>query len=53
MPKLRVLSGKDVVAILESFGFLIQSQQGSHLKLRRMPLRFIPESELRAQFYSE
>ena len=81
MPKLRVLSGKDVVAILERFGFLIQSQQGSHLKLRRMlldrtkqnltvpnhreldrgtlqaiyrqALRFIPESELRVQFYSE
>ena len=35
MPKLRVLSGKDIVAILESFGFQIHEQQGSHIKLRR------------------
>ncbi len=81
MPKLRVLSGKDVVAILENCGFLVQAQQGRHIKLRRLlfdgtrqsltvpnhreldrgslqaiyrqALRFIPEPELRPQFFSE
>ncbi|MSR67368.1 type II toxin-antitoxin system HicA family toxin [Candidatus Peribacteria bacterium] len=36
MPKLRVLSGKDVVAILETFGFAVERQRGSHVKLRRL-----------------
>lgn len=35
MPKLRVLSGKDVLRILTQFGFEIHSQRGSHVKLRR------------------
>jgi predicted RNA binding protein YcfA (HicA-like mRNA interferase family) len=35
MPKLRVLSGPDVIAILEEFGFTVFSQKGSHVKLRR------------------
>ena len=36
MPKLRTLSGPDVVRILSEFGFLIASQRGSHIKLRRI-----------------
>jgi predicted RNA binding protein YcfA (HicA-like mRNA interferase family) len=36
MPKLKTLSGDDVVKILESFGFLIAAQRGSHVKLRRI-----------------
>ncbi len=35
MPKLKQLSGQDVVNILKSFGFQVQSQKGSHIKLRR------------------
>ena len=36
MPKLRRLSGADVVAIFEGFGFELVSQRGSHVKLRRV-----------------
>jgi len=36
MPKLRVLSGKEVVKILSKFGFEIVSQRGTHVKLRRI-----------------
>jgi predicted RNA binding protein YcfA (HicA-like mRNA interferase family) len=36
MPKLRRLSGPDVVRILERFGFIIFSQRGSHVKLKRI-----------------
>ncbi len=36
MPKLRVISGSDVVKILESFGFVIVRQRGSHIKLKRL-----------------
>lgn len=35
MPKLRRLSGDDVIRILERFGFTVQTQRGSHVKLRR------------------
>lgn len=35
MPRLKVLSGEDVIKILESFNFVIISQKGSHVKLRR------------------
>jgi len=35
MPKLRRLSGIDIVAILETFGFEVISIKGSHHKLRR------------------
>ncbi len=35
MPKLRRLSGAEVIAILGRFGFTIRSQRGSHVKLRR------------------
>ncbi|MEX2090622.1 MAG: type II toxin-antitoxin system HicA family toxin [Candidatus Paceibacterota bacterium] len=35
MPKLKVLSGGDVIKILELFDFAVVSQKGSHVKLRR------------------
>jgi predicted RNA binding protein YcfA (HicA-like mRNA interferase family) len=35
MPKLRRLSGADVVAILGHFGFTAVSQRGSHIKVKR------------------
>jgi predicted RNA binding protein YcfA (HicA-like mRNA interferase family) len=35
VPRLRRLSGADVVSILRTFGFSIHSQRGSHIKLRR------------------
>ncbi|MCH8320430.1 MAG: type II toxin-antitoxin system HicA family toxin [Acidobacteria bacterium] len=35
MPKLRSLSGKEVLRILQSFGFNEISRRGSHVKLRR------------------
>jgi predicted RNA binding protein YcfA (HicA-like mRNA interferase family) len=37
MPKLRVLSGRDVLKILGEFGFQDFAQRGSHIKLRRIP----------------
>lgn len=36
MPKLKNLSGKDVIKIFSKFGFEGISQRGSHIKLRRM-----------------
>jgi len=33
--KLRHLSGNEVIAIFNSFSFIIHSQKGSHVKLRR------------------
>lgn len=81
MPRLRRLSGAEVVSILARFGFKIHSQRGSHVKLRRelpdgtvqaltipahpeldtgtcrailrQASRFVPEENLRPQFYSE
>ena len=35
MPRLKVLSGEDVIKILGSFNFAVISQKGSHVKLRR------------------
>ena len=35
-PKLKRLSGKEVVSILAHFGFVMFSQRGSHAKLRRV-----------------
>lgn len=34
-PKLKNLSGDDLIKIFSSFGFQIHSQKGSHVKLRR------------------
>ncbi len=81
MPKLRRLSGDEVIAILKKFGFFVHSQRGSHVKLRRITAsgevqsltiprhkeldvgtlhaifrqacRFVPEDELRKEFYAE
>lgn len=36
MPKLKMLSGKDIVAILQGNGFFVAGQKGSHIKLKRM-----------------
>ena len=36
MPRLKVLSGEDVIRILGSFNFSIVSQKGSHIKLKRI-----------------
>ncbi len=36
MPKLKSLTGDDVIRILSWFDFEIVSQRGSHAKLRRM-----------------
>ena len=36
MPKLRRLSGPEVIRILEDFGFAVLTQRGSHVKLRRI-----------------
>ena len=36
MPKLKTLSGGDVVKVLSLFGFEIEAQRGSHVKLRRL-----------------
>jgi predicted RNA binding protein YcfA (HicA-like mRNA interferase family) len=36
MPKLRTLSGGEVLAILGDFGFRPFSQRGSHIKVRRV-----------------
>ena len=36
MPKLRRLSGFEVIRILESFVFTVHAQAGSHVKLRRI-----------------
>ncbi len=35
MPKLKKLSGKEVISILNQFGFEVINQRGSHVKLRR------------------
>jgi len=36
MPKLRVLSGREVLKILREFGFQQFAQRGSHIKVRRV-----------------
>ncbi len=36
MPRLRRLSGAEVIAILSRFGFTVHSRRGSHVKLRRI-----------------
>ena len=36
MPSLRRMSGREVLALFHSFGFEVQSQKGSHVKLRRL-----------------
>jgi len=36
MPKLKTLSGKEIVKVLSRFDFEVASQRGSHVKLRRV-----------------
>ena len=36
MPKLKVLSGKDIIKIFEDFNFFVIAQKGSHVKLKRI-----------------
>jgi predicted RNA binding protein YcfA (HicA-like mRNA interferase family) len=36
IPKLKIISGKDLIKIFEIFGFAIASQKGSHIKLLRI-----------------
>ncbi|MBF0291186.1 MAG: type II toxin-antitoxin system HicA family toxin [Nitrospinae bacterium] len=36
MPKLRRLSGAQVIAVLGRFGFYVVGQRGSHVKLARL-----------------
>jgi predicted RNA binding protein YcfA (HicA-like mRNA interferase family) len=36
MPRLRRLSGAEIIAILGRFGFVLHARRGSHAKLRRM-----------------
>lgn len=36
MPKLKILSGKDMIKIFNLLGFDVQSQKGSHIKLSRI-----------------
>ena len=36
MPKLKTLSGTDVIKILSSLGFNVTNQKGSHVKLSRI-----------------
>ncbi len=31
----KVLSGEDVIAVLERYGFVVHSQKGAHVKMRR------------------
>ena len=38
-PKLKCLSGSEVVDIMRTFGFEAYSQRGSHVKLRRVNLQ--------------
>ena len=35
-PKLKRLSGKEVIGLLGRFGFDVESRKGSHVKLRRI-----------------
>jgi predicted RNA binding protein YcfA (HicA-like mRNA interferase family) len=35
-PRLKQLSGDDVVSVFASLGFTVHSQRGSHVKLRRV-----------------
>lgn len=35
MPKLKVLTGSEIIKIFETLGFMLVSQRGSHAKLSR------------------
>lgn len=44
MPKLKVLSGNEVLDIFLSFGFKVASRRGSHVKLRRISFEKIKQT---------
>lgn len=35
MPKLKILSAKEIIKIFESIGFVVVRQKGSHIKMER------------------
>ena len=41
MPKLPVVSSDEVIKALSKFGFIVSSQRGSHVKLRKGSLSLI------------
>jgi predicted RNA binding protein YcfA (HicA-like mRNA interferase family) len=43
-PKLKRLSGKELLSILSKYGFSVHSQRGSHVKLRRT----LPSGEIQS-----
>jgi predicted RNA binding protein YcfA (HicA-like mRNA interferase family) len=52
MPKIKNLSGKNVVDIFSRFGFKVISQRGSHAKLRRV-LNSDTQQTLTVPFHEE
>ncbi len=36
MPRIKKLSGKEIISIFQEFGFEMINQKGSHIKLRRI-----------------
>ncbi|MCC6959949.1 MAG: type II toxin-antitoxin system HicA family toxin [Dehalococcoidia bacterium] len=44
MPRLKRLSGAEVVSVLRQFGFEVVSTRGSHVKLRRVSADGTPEA---------
>lgn len=36
MPKLKTLSGSDIIMILKSFSFFVAGQKGNHIKMKRV-----------------
>lgn len=36
VPKLKILSGEEVIKIFERFGFIVIGQKGAHVKLKRI-----------------
>lgn len=44
MPKLKRLSGDEVLGILARFGFVIHDRRGSHVKLRRLGATGTPQT---------
>ena len=38
MPKLKIIGGRDAVQIFNSFNFVVVSQKGSHIKLKRITI---------------
>lgn len=41
MPKLPIVSGKDLIKIFKKIGFIIVSQKGSHIKMKNQDGRVV------------